>query len=53
VIHYLFSAEQGVEDDHMNVICIRGRTMWPGVAWDLVQTWWLASSAMSRDICAA
>jgi ribose 5-phosphate isomerase B len=33
-----FSAEQGVEDDHMNIICIGGRTVGPGVAWDLVQT---------------
>ena len=33
-----FSAGQGVEDDHMNVICIGGRTVGPGVAWDLVQT---------------
>jgi ribose 5-phosphate isomerase B len=33
-----FSAGQGVEDDHMNIICIGGRTIGPGVAWDLVQT---------------
>ena len=33
-----FSARQGVEDDHMNIICIGGRTVGPGVAWDLVQT---------------
>jgi ribose 5-phosphate isomerase B len=33
-----FSAGQGVEDDHMNIICIGGRTVGPGVAWDLVQT---------------
>src|SRR5262245_42254038 len=33
-----FSAAQGVEDDHMNVICIGGRTIGPEVAWDLVQT---------------
>jgi ribose 5-phosphate isomerase B len=32
-----FSAGQGVEDDHMNVICIGGRTMGPSVAWDVVQ----------------
>jgi ribose 5-phosphate isomerase B len=32
-----FSAGQGVEDDHMNVICIGGRTVGPSVAWDLVQ----------------
>jgi ribose 5-phosphate isomerase B len=33
-----FSAAQGVEDDHMNVICIGGRTVGPAVAWDLIQT---------------
>ena len=38
LIHDHFSAAQGVEDDHMNVICIGGRTVGPAVAWDLVQT---------------
>jgi len=33
-----FSAGQGVEDDHMNVICIGGRTIGPEAAWDLVRT---------------
>jgi ribose 5-phosphate isomerase B len=33
-----FSAQRGVEDDHMNIICIGGRTMRPAVAWDLVET---------------
>jgi ribose 5-phosphate isomerase B len=37
VIQDHFSAKQGVEDDHMNVICIGGRTVGPGLAWDLVQ----------------
>lgn len=32
-----FSARQGVEDDHMNILCIGGRTIGPEVAWDLVQ----------------
>ncbi len=38
LIHDHFSARQGVEDDHMNVLCIGGRTVGPAVAWDLVQT---------------
>jgi len=38
LIHDHFSAGQGVEDDHMNIICIGGRTVGPSVAWDLVQT---------------
>jgi ribose 5-phosphate isomerase B len=33
-----FSARQGVEDDHINIICLGGRTVGPVVAWDLVQT---------------
>lgn len=33
-----FSAKQGVEDDHMNVLCLGGRTVGIEVAWDLVQT---------------
>ena len=38
-----FSAAQGVEDDHMNVLCMGGRTVGPEVAWDLVQTFLAAS----------
>jgi 6-phosphogluconolactonase len=38
LIHDHFSAAQGVEDDHMNVICIGGRTVGSSVAWDLVRT---------------
>ena len=38
LIHDHFSACQGVEDDHMNIICMGGRTVGPAVAWDLVQT---------------
>jgi ribose 5-phosphate isomerase B len=37
LIHDHFSARQGVEDDHMNVMCMGGRTVGPEVAWDLVQ----------------
>ncbi len=32
-----FSAKQGVEDDHMNILCLGGRTVGPEVAWDLIQ----------------
>ncbi|MBA4188057.1 MAG: ribose-5-phosphate isomerase [Planctomycetaceae bacterium] len=32
-----FSAQQGVEDDHINIMCMGGRTIGPSVAWDLVQ----------------
>ncbi len=38
LIHDHFSAKQGVEDDHMNILCMGGRTVGMEVAWDLVQT---------------
>ncbi len=31
-----FSARQGVEDDHMNIICLGGRIVGAELAWDLV-----------------
>lgn len=43
LIHDHFSAVQGVEDDHMNILCMGGRTVGPEVAWDLVRSY-LASS---------
>jgi len=39
LIHDHFSALQGVEDDHMNILCMGGRTVGPEVAWDLVKTY--------------
>jgi ribose 5-phosphate isomerase B len=38
LVHDHFSAQQGVEDDHLNILCMGGRTVGPAVAWDLVQT---------------
>ena len=38
LIHGHFSAKQGVENDHMNIICMGGRTMGSAVAADLVDT---------------
>ena len=38
LINDTFSARQGVEDDHLNIICVGGRTVGPSVAWDLVRT---------------
>ena len=38
LIHDHFSAKQGVEDDHMNILCMGGRTVGPAVARDLVET---------------
>jgi len=51
LIHDHFSAKQGVEDDHMNIICMGGRTVGPEVAWDLVQTFLAAEfSHASRHL---
>jgi ribose 5-phosphate isomerase B len=51
LIHDHFSATQGVEDDHMNIICIGGRTTGSSVAWDLVQTFLAAEfSQASRHL---
>jgi ribose 5-phosphate isomerase B len=38
LIHDHFSAKQGVEDDHMNIICMGGKTIGSAVAADLVDT---------------
>lgn len=38
LIHDLFSARQGVEDDHMNILCLGGRSLEEGEAWTLVHT---------------
>jgi ribose 5-phosphate isomerase B len=43
-----FSARQGVEDDHMNVICMGARTMGPLLAWDLVQTFLAAKFSQAE-----
>ncbi len=32
-----FSARQGVEDDHMNIICLGGRIVGAELAWDLIE----------------
>ena len=32
-----FSARHGVEDDHMNIVCLGGRITGPMLAWDLVE----------------
>jgi ribose 5-phosphate isomerase B len=38
LVHDHFSAHQGVEDDHMNVICLGGRIIGPELAWEIVET---------------
>jgi ribose 5-phosphate isomerase B len=48
LIHDHFSARQGVEDDHMNIMCMGGRTVGPAVAWDLVQTFLAAEGSRAE-----
>jgi ribose 5-phosphate isomerase B len=48
LIHDNFSARQGVENDHINIICMGGRTMGPSVAWDLVQTFLAAQFSQAE-----
>ena len=48
LIHDHFSAKQGVEDDHMNILCMGGRTVGPAVAWDLVQTFLAAKFSQAE-----
>ena len=43
-----FSARQGVEDDHMNILCMGGRTVGPCVAWDLVETFLAAEFSQAE-----
>jgi ribose 5-phosphate isomerase B len=38
VMHDHFSARQGVEDDHVNVLCLGGRVIGWAAAWDLIET---------------
>ena len=38
LIHDVFSAQQGVEDDDMNVFCLGGKVIGPALAWELIQT---------------
>ena len=48
LIHDHFSAKQGVEDDHMNILCMGGRTVGAAVALDLVQTFLAAEFSQAQ-----
>jgi len=43
-----FSAQQGVEDDHMNIICMGGRVVGTSTAWDLVQAFLAAKLSQAE-----
>lgn len=38
LIHDVFSAHQGVEDDDMNVFCLGGNVIGSALAWELIET---------------
>jgi ribose 5-phosphate isomerase B len=42
LVHDIFSAHQGVEDDNMNMICLGGRVVGYALAWELVQSFLMA-----------
>lgn len=48
VVEDHFSAREGVEDDHLNIICMGARTMGPLLAWDLVQTFLAAEFSQAE-----
>jgi len=43
-----FSARQGVEDDHMNIMCLGGRITGPMAAWDLVEAYLAAEFSQAE-----
>ena len=43
-----FSARQGVEDDHMNILCLGGRIVGPELAWDLVEAFLAAEFSQAE-----
>ncbi len=38
LIHDVFSAHQGVEDDDMNICCLGGKVIGSELAWELIET---------------
>jgi ribose 5-phosphate isomerase B len=48
LVHDHYSAKQGVEDDHMNILCMGGRTIGPETAWDLVQAYLAAVNSKAE-----
>ncbi len=51
LIHEHFSAHQGVEDDDLNIICLGGRVVGHGLAWELVQTFLAARFSSAERHC--
>ena len=49
LIHDVFSAHQGVEDDDMNVFCLGGKVIGSALAWELIETFLAAHFSCERD----
>jgi ribose 5-phosphate isomerase B len=48
LIHDHYSAQQGVEDDHMNILCMGGRVVGAAVARDLIDTFLAATFSQAE-----
>jgi ribose 5-phosphate isomerase B len=51
VCHDDFSARQGVEDDHMNILCLGGLTTGVAVAWNCVKSFLAAKFSGAERNC--
>ena len=51
LIHESFSANQGVEDDDLNIICLGGLVVGHALAWELVQTFLAARFSGAERHC--
>ncbi|MCU0783990.1 MAG: RpiB/LacA/LacB family sugar-phosphate isomerase [Verrucomicrobia bacterium] len=51
LIHEIFSAHQGVEDDDLNLICLGGLVVGHALAWELVQTFLAARFSGAERHC--
>ena len=48
LVHDHFSAHQGVEDDHMNLLCLGGRIVGVELAWEIVETFLAAKYSQAE-----
>ena len=53
LIHDVFSAHQGVEDDDMNVFCLGGKVIGSALAWELIETFLVARFSGAERTSAA
>ena len=51
IIHDMFSARQGVEDDNLNVMCLGGSVVGKALAWELVRVFLSAQFSNAERHC--